>query len=281
MLLLAPAGDSVLAQDPRKVDVDGRQIRVRVGGLERSGTVPAVVLEAGARDVIESWDAVFTSIAAFAPVVAYDRVGNGLSEPDGQLPTPMRVAQTLRTLLTRVSLEPPYVLVGHSWGGPLIRTFAGVYPGDVAGLVHVDPTDMRTEEQDEAYFRAQGFAADARERRRAEFQEGARRLGGEMQVIAEADRTFFAEIRALPVPDVHVAVLMSARYDPSVWANRPCAPQECHDVWIRLRTEWLTAWVRQNRQGTFTLVANSGHYIQREDPALVVSVVRRIVEAAR
>ena len=80
-----------------------------------------------------------------APVVAYDRAGLGRSEWDDTSPTPRHVADRLRRVLRQIGADPPYVLVGFSWGGMLARYFAGYYPSDVVGLVFVDPSPMVTE----------------------------------------------------------------------------------------------------------------------------------------
>jgi pimeloyl-ACP methyl ester carboxylesterase len=149
------------AQDPRMVPVDGYQMRVWMAGLNHPDRAqPVVVLESGLGGPLEEWNRVFSKVAAFAPVLAYDRAGVGQSESDRQPPTPPHVAQKLHSLLAQMGLRPPYVLVGHSWGGPLIRMFAGLYPKQVAGLVYVDPTDMRTEEDELAYYKGRGHAAE-------------------------------------------------------------------------------------------------------------------------
>lgn len=141
-VVLAVGGANV--QDTRIVDVDGQQIRARVSGLSHVGKTAVVVFEAGARSRLEAWDAVFDEVAAFAPVVAYNRPGNGESTGDERSFHPDRVADTLHALLARLGFSVPYVLVGRLWGGPLIRVFAGRYPKDVAGLVCVDPADTRS-----------------------------------------------------------------------------------------------------------------------------------------
>jgi len=90
-----------------------------------------------------------------------DRAGIGGSEADGHAPTPTHVARKLHALLTSLGVDPPYVLVGHSSGGLLIRMFAAIYPEEVAGLVYVDPTDPRSLEKNLAYLQASGYSADA------------------------------------------------------------------------------------------------------------------------
>src|SRR5687768_8542442 len=159
--LLAGQPGRPLTAGIHMVPVNGVPMRVRVGGLEHVGKVPAIVFEAGARSRLETWDALFGEVAAFAPVIAYDRAGNGQSPADGRAATPAHIAERLHALLAAVGVPPPYVLVGHSWGGPLIRMFAGMYPSEIGGLVFVDTTDLRTEEEDRAYLRGQGFSDEA------------------------------------------------------------------------------------------------------------------------
>src|SRR5687767_11345256 len=148
----ALAGASTEAQRPadpprtQMVDVDGHAIRVQFAGLDsRTMGSPVVVFEAGAASTLEVWSGVLPKVATVAPVVAYDRAGLGRSEWDNQPPTPKHVSNRLRRLLDRIGAKPPYVLVGYSWGGVLARYFAGYHPGDVAGLVFVDPGPIVTQ----------------------------------------------------------------------------------------------------------------------------------------
>ena len=127
------------AQDTRMVEVDGHQMQVRTSGIGNAGPgTPVVVFEAGGAQNLTTWRSVFEDVADFAAVVAYDRAGRGGSEPDGEPQTSRHVAENLHALLEELGAEPPYVLVGHSFGGLVIRMFTGMYPEDVAGYCQLE-----------------------------------------------------------------------------------------------------------------------------------------------
>lgn len=130
----------------RVVDVDGHAMRVQVAGLtSREPGRPVVVFEAGAAHSLKTWDRVIPPLVGAAPLVAYDRSGLGESVWDRETPTPRHVSNRLRRLLREIGAGPPYVLVGHSWGGSLMRYFAGYYPSEVVGIVYVDPGPIVTQ----------------------------------------------------------------------------------------------------------------------------------------
>jgi pimeloyl-ACP methyl ester carboxylesterase len=280
---------SVLAaQDDRAVLVEGRSMRVRTLGLPDAAQRPVVVFESGAGTGMSAWLDVLPDVSAFATVVAYDRAGIGGSVDDGQLPTPRHVAQTLHALLGVLGVKAPYVLVGHSWGGLLIRMFAATYPSEVAGLVYVDSTDPRSPEQNAAYLRASGYTdagiLEFMERRRQEMAAFiATRTGpyrSEMEVIQALETSGFAEFRALPPPpSVPAAILVSNRLEPQMWQGRPCQPDACREHWMRERVKALRTLAPAGAGTVVTLADMSGHEIQKDEPALVVSAIRRVVEA--
>jgi pimeloyl-ACP methyl ester carboxylesterase len=118
----------------RLVDVDGCRMHVQMSG---SGA-PTVVLETGLGGMTSAWAWIQPETAKFTRVVSYDRPGLGWSEADTAPKSAYLAARRLRDILLRSQAIPPYVLVGHSMGGLLVRVFAALYPGDVAGMVLLD-----------------------------------------------------------------------------------------------------------------------------------------------
>jgi pimeloyl-ACP methyl ester carboxylesterase len=99
---------------------------------------PVVVLDSALAGTSLSWFAVQPRVAELTRVVSYDRGGFGWS---GRSPAPRRVdhfVEELRRGLARAGIAPPYVLVGHSYGGWIMKLFASRHPEEVAGLVLVD-----------------------------------------------------------------------------------------------------------------------------------------------
>ncbi|MCC7044325.1 MAG: alpha/beta hydrolase [Acidobacteria bacterium] len=119
----------------RLVDAGGFRLHLHTSG--QGG--PSVVFDAALGATSLSWALVQPGASSFARTCVYDRAGFGWSEP-GPLPrTAGRAADELRRALDHAGEPPPYLLVGHSYGGLVMRTFAGRYRADTAGLILVDP----------------------------------------------------------------------------------------------------------------------------------------------
>ncbi|HSM05899.1 MAG TPA: alpha/beta fold hydrolase, partial [Longimicrobiales bacterium] len=112
------------------VELDGHAVRIRTAAPHphRIPGRPLVVFEAGFGSTLGTWGPFLEQVADLAPVVAYDRAGIGESGWDGVEPTFEHIAGRLRKLLDEIGAEPPFVLVGHSFGGDLVRYFARFHP---------------------------------------------------------------------------------------------------------------------------------------------------------
>jgi len=98
-----------------------------------------IVFESGVMSTVLSWQGIQDELAKSFRVIRYDRAGLGWSDV-GPLPRNAdRIVDELHVLLERAGVPPPYLLVGHSFGGLTMPLFAARYPSEVAGMVLVDP----------------------------------------------------------------------------------------------------------------------------------------------
>jgi pimeloyl-ACP methyl ester carboxylesterase len=124
---------------------DGRDLHLDVQGGEHNG--PVVVLETGMGGFSAAWGWVQPYVAEYATVVSYDRPGLGWSQSSPNGPEAEHVIADLRAGLAELDLDGRgYVLVGHSLGGHYVRAFAQTYPGEVVGMVLIDPSHERQAE---------------------------------------------------------------------------------------------------------------------------------------
>jgi pimeloyl-ACP methyl ester carboxylesterase len=117
----------------------------------RGKGLPTVVLVGGLRASADDWNiadksapTVFPEVSKFARVCAYDRPGTPVgekpsrSDPVTQPTTARDAVADLHALLSTSDETGPYVLVGHSYGGLIVKLYASTYPKDVSGLVLID-----------------------------------------------------------------------------------------------------------------------------------------------
>jgi pimeloyl-ACP methyl ester carboxylesterase len=126
--------DEVPKAPGKMVDLGGHRLHVNCIG--RGG--PTVVVENGLGDFSFDWVLVQVQVARFARICTYDRAGYAWSDPGPKPRTFAQLNLELRDALKKLGETGPFVLVGHSFGGPVVRNFVAVYPRDVAGMVLVD-----------------------------------------------------------------------------------------------------------------------------------------------
>jgi pimeloyl-ACP methyl ester carboxylesterase len=134
--------------DRRRYAAGGRWIDIGAGRrlylLEKGSGEATVLFEAGIAATNLNWFHLQGEVSQFAATASYDRGGLGWSSPSRTPRTPSNLAAELHELLWEAGLKAPFILVGHSFGGLVMRRFAHLYPEEVVSVVLVDP--MRCEE---------------------------------------------------------------------------------------------------------------------------------------
>jgi pimeloyl-ACP methyl ester carboxylesterase len=274
---------------------------------------PAVILEAGLGDFSSIWALVAPDIAAVTRVCVYDRAGMGWSQRSPAPRTAATIAEELHTLLGQAGIQGPYVLVGHSLGGLFVREYAYTYPQDVAGMVLVDSShEDQGQRTPPALAQAEKTVYDQLKRQvllsRLLTASGvsAREYAGPPagsklpQAAAQAYRALAAldsaslettlaehdkieessnQVRAArtkTLGDMPLIVLSHGQSGAPSGITVPAeVEQEFERVWIELQGQ--LAGLSAN--GQRMIAAKSGHYIQLDQPDLVVTAVKQVLSA--
>ena len=239
-----------------KINIGNRELFFSLVGF---GT-PTVIFEAGLGDTSETWAQVQPSVAQLTQTISYDRAGLGLSESASKPRTCQDMVDDLSALLKSAHISPPYILVGHSFGGMLIRLFASQHPQEVTGMVLVDGThEDRTAGfekvlSDELIARNRAYLLDPS--RNSEFID---RIPSEQQVRnvrGQFDFPLVVLTRGLPdVPD-------------AVW---PSADLQ------RVESDLQRDFLRLSPNSSLVVAKQSGHYIQRDQPELVIDAITKVI----
>lgn len=129
------------ASEGRWIDIgEGRRLYL----LEKGSGATTVLFESGIAATNLNWHHIQEKVASFSTTASYDRSGLGWSSPSRSPRTPTNIASELHKMLDEAGIKPPYILVGHSFGGLVMRRFALRYPQEVTSIILVDP--MRCEE---------------------------------------------------------------------------------------------------------------------------------------
>jgi pimeloyl-ACP methyl ester carboxylesterase len=116
------------------VDLGGHRLHVNCTG---KGAF-TVVVENGLGDFSFDWILVQQGVEKFTRICTYDRAGYAWSDPGPKPRTYAQLNLELHDALDKLHEHRPLILVGHSFGGGVVRNYATTYPSEVAAMVLVD-----------------------------------------------------------------------------------------------------------------------------------------------
>jgi len=297
------------------IDIGGWRLHLNCTG-EAAPSKPSVILEAGLGGFSVEWSLVQPSVAKFAHVCSYDRAGDGWSELGPHPRTFRQIVYELHTLLDRAGVKPPLVLVGHSYGGWLVRQYASTYPADVVGMVLVEAgadnpwrmmpdgklvrssdlakgqplpavrtsgplrvSDIPPDALSQMNAGAQALAKHPNEPPRDKLPADARRMRA--WTLAQ-----LGHIAAGVNPFEHeeLAALraerMKSKYPlgdmPLIVLTRGIPDEDSKDLEEEHRRDHA-AIATMSRNGKLVIASRSGHHIQLDEPELVVNAIREVL----
>jgi pimeloyl-ACP methyl ester carboxylesterase len=216
-----------------------------------------VVLVNGSGGPVEGWHKVFGPLAEFARVFAYNRPGIGGSSKPRLPQVGSHVVSSLRAALLAAELSPPYVLVGHSFGGLIVNFFARLHPSEVSAAVLIEATGVNDVSVLGEYENAvQRFLRVILEKV----------APSNPNAEAQHARSTVAELQlAPPFPAVPLTVITGGK-PAMAWATAPEA--------IAARAAGQRQLVGLSPFGKQTIAARSGHFPQFTEPQLVIAAVK-------
>lgn len=295
------------------IDVGGHRLHINCTGKGN----PTIVMEAGAGDFSFDWSLVQPKVARFARVCTYDRAGYAWSEAGPTPRTMQQIVYELHTGLNNAGIKSPYVLVGHSLGGLIVRVFANQYPKAVAGMVLVDSShedqsivimDRTTKKEKVVHWRelASGKpippiqttvpSSDGSN------SASARSPSNQTELEAPYDRL------PLKIQQVRLWAISQPSYEAArssetfdfvadelarMFAQRNETKYPLSDMPLIVLTRGISADLEEEHDRLQSdlkslstnskqmIAEHSGHFIHIEQPELVVSAVKQVVSAAR
>ncbi len=263
-ILAAPTWMLLLSGD--RVDIGGRQMFISCQG---TGT-PTVILEHGLGATGVDWELVQDAIESDTRVCFSSRAGMGFSDRiDGEgVRTAQDAVDDLASVLMAADVSPPYILVGHSFGGFVVRMFADQHPDAVVGMVLVDTShedQFRLFEErlpPETWAEvSQFFGTDNPERMDLQASSA------EMAATSDLDDLPLVVIQADDqVTDAEAQGVSQAVADEVDMVNNELAPL--------LQAELANL----STNSTLIFAEGSGHFVHVDRPEVVIQAIRSLLQ---
>lgn len=245
--------------------------------MEGKGT-PTVIFVSGKGREQNDFTKVFKGIKKSTQIFAYDRAGLGQSESLNNERTVDTMAYELNELLIKEKIKSPFILVGHSMGGFIIRCFANMYPKKVAGLIFIDAAcevefnkglEIRTEPDKIKYREEFKSLLNVPTRTRGQNDES--------KYMLDLDDNGFSTnqkiVKDLKIPNnVPITVFISTKTND----NDPYSKRM-----IDIRLDYFENWKKQAAQTKIISTSKSGHYIQIEEPNLIIDGINEMLKQIR
>jgi D-alanyl-D-alanine carboxypeptidase len=258
------------------VDIGDRRLFLSCSG---TGS-PTVILESGLSDSSAVWSAVQGAVAITTRICSYDRanVPGGASDPSDshtsapRLRSAAELVADLHALLSAADVPGPYVFVGHSVGGLVVRLYAATHPQEVVGMVLVDATH----EDNWSWLEAE-IGPDVWPTAVSQFTQAV--AAGILEPLdLEATAAQVREAReSHPLHSMPLVVLTHTQPPDAATLLPGLSVEASERRWGEQQADLVTL-LPDSRQ---IRAEGSGHYIQRDRPDLVIEAITDVVEAVR
>ncbi|MBY0420219.1 MAG: alpha/beta hydrolase [Pararheinheimera sp.] len=251
---------SLSAAGSKLVKVKDVELEYEIAGTGKT----IVLLEGGGVAGLSDWDPVFQQMAKQATVIRYSRAGNGNSTAIKRHFSSADYAAYTSELLYKLNIKEPVILVAHSYGGNVARDFSASYPQQIKALLLLDPSS----EHDVDIMRAIDL-------QRANSEIAQIKLDDMANGMSNQYLDFWSK---RPFPDYPQIKEMPVTVIASVKTHEKPANLFFTDQARRMWGELWQQWAATFPQGRAVLTKKSGHYVQFDEPELVLSELQLLIE---
>lgn len=318
VIMIVCASSTIVGQERkppgRLIDLGGHRLHINCTGKGK----PVVVVENGLGDFSFDWLLVQAKVSRTTRICTYDRAGYAWSDPGPKPRTFAQLNLELRDALAKLGEDRPFILVGHSFGGPVVRNFAQTYPHLVAGLVLVDSA-----------FEGQYVGIGRKQLIRLGEDARGLEIPAPREELKDSDRfaSSVPESSQNQALDKMYAVLPPQQQQWQIWAQSRPQLEDAEDSQRQWSGEYFKKWLATSQAGTLgsiplivltraeggyrdgdyeisaqqlesarkegqsrlaklsdnsrQIMVSSGHNMELESPDEVVSAILRVVNAVR
>ena len=236
----------------KSIDIGGIQLYYE--DLGEINSRPAVVFDSGYGWTVENWNFIRDEVSAFSRMIIYDRAGLGNSDYDDRPRHSQQNAENLPALLQKAELKPPYILVGHSFGGVNVRLYANTYPEEIAGIILLDSCH-----EDQNKFMAPLFSSQMQADYFGQFTvEG---------TLAEFEESLDQVRKYKTLGDIPLTVVTGGK--------QPHHTVESWAYWMKLQKDLA----QLSFNSRHVILEEAGHAVHLDCPEAVVEQIKFMVES--
>lgn len=230
---------------------------------------PVVVFLAGGGSNLTDFDSVQKAISKITKTFSYDKPGLGKSELINSPRTLDNLADELKELLDKEQIsDKPMIFVGHSMGGDISRYFIHRYPKNVVGLVLIDPgSEFLSEESRNRKTERENFLEDSLLAQQIKSLP----IGFQMEVISYPKHDSLLRTFTIST-NIPITLLESNKVD----ADNP-SDKELIDIQKRLYRNFQ----KKVPQTKIISTEQSGHFIQLDEPNLVIDAIKNMLDEVK
>jgi pimeloyl-ACP methyl ester carboxylesterase len=233
----------------RKVNINGSKLNYEYIDEVESGTT--LVFESGYGWSLDNWLPIKNEISKFAKLFMYDRDGVGESEKSNKPKHSLQIVENLRLLLRETNIKPPYVLIGHSFGGVNVRLYASTYPEEVAGVILLDSCH-----EDQNRKMVPLFSKEVREQYLGQFTVEAN--------LREFEETL-EQVRGKNLRDIPLIVMTGG--------TQPFHTSESMDAWLGFQINLANL----SSDSKHYIIKEAGHAIHIDRPIPVIEAIKEML----